>query len=113
MARMSEAARTRPLEITRVRDHDVRILWQDGHESHYPARTLRLSCRCAVCVEEMSGKPLINPGSVPADVIPQSLQLVGSYAIQILWSDGHSTGIYTFDHLRAICPCPVCRTEAP
>jgi DUF971 family protein len=33
---------------------------------------------------------------------------VGSYAIRIDWSDGHGTGIYSFDHLRRICPCKKC-----
>jgi DUF971 family protein len=109
VAKVDERSRTTPLEITRVGDHDVRILWRDGHESHYPARYLRQHCRCAGCVEEMTGKALLDPGSVPEDIAPLSLELRGSYAIQIVWSDGHSTGIFTFDYLRSLCPCPVCR----
>lgn len=111
MAQVDEKTKTTPLEITRAREHDIRILWRDGHESHYPARYLRQRCRCAGCVEEMTGRALLDPETVPADIEPLSLQLVGNYAIQIQWSDGHNTGIYTFDHLRRICPCPVCQAS--
>jgi DUF971 family protein len=38
-----------------------------------------------------------------------SVEEVGHYAIRIAWSDGHGSGIYSFDHLRKICPCPVCQ----
>ena len=38
-----------------------------------------------------------------------SVEEVGHYAIRIAWSDGHNTGIYSFDHLRKICPCEPCK----
>jgi len=108
---VEEKARTTPVEITRSGEADVRILWRDGHESVYPARYLRQNCRCAGCVEEMTGKQLLDEEALPDDVVPLSLQLVGSYAIQPQFSDGHGTGIYTFEHLRRICPCAQCRAE--
>ena len=51
----------------------------------------------------MTGVPLLDPATVPLDVRPVSISLVGSYAIQIAWSDGHNTGIYTYKYLRTIC----------
>jgi DUF971 family protein len=102
------SAKTTPTEIGRSGEHDVKIRWEDGHESVYPARYLRLNCRCAVCVDEVSGAPLLNPDSVAEDVHPTSLELVGHYAIQPSFSDGHFTGIFSFEYLRSICPCPVC-----
>jgi DUF971 family protein len=42
-----------------------------------------------------------------------SVEPVGSYAIRIHWSDGHNTGIYSYEHLRKICPCGVCRQDLP
>jgi DUF971 family protein len=91
------------------RDDGVLIEWdQQGHEGFFPARVLRLACPCAACIEEMSGRPLLDPKLVPPDIRPLSLQLVGAYGLQVNWSDGHGTGIYTFELLLRICPCSRC-----
>jgi DUF971 family protein len=94
-----------PTEIGRANDADLRIRWQDGHESVYPARALRLACPCAGCVDEMTGAIRLVATSVPQDVRPLKVDVVGRYAISITWSDGHNTGIYSFERLRKICPC--------
>jgi ATP-binding protein involved in chromosome partitioning len=97
-----------PHAITR-RDDGVLIEWdQSGHVGFYSARPLRLACPCAGCIEEMSGRRLLDPATVPADVRPVSLALVGAYGLKVRWSDGHDTGIYTFERLLAQCPCPRC-----
>lgn len=104
-----EAALSTPFAINR-RDDGLLIEWdQLGHQGFYPARTLRLACPCAGCVEEMTGRPLLDPESVRDDVRPVQVSLVGTYGIRVAWSDGHGTGIYTFARLRAECPCPRCR----
>ena len=101
-----------PKRIQR-RDEGILIDWDGaGHEALFPARTLRLACPCAECVEEMSGRPLLDPARVPHDVRPVTLGLVGAYGLRVQWSDGHGTGIYTFDRLLAICPCPRCGNPA-
>lgn len=105
---MAADPRTTPRTITRAGAHDVAIEWADGHRSVYTARSLRLACRCAVCVDEVSGAPLLEPTSVPEDVHPVSLALVGHYAVQPVFSDGHNTGIFAFEYLRSLCPCPEC-----
>ncbi len=93
------------------RDDGILIEWDTaGHEAWFPARALRLACPCAACVEEMSGRPLLDPGSIPEGVRPVSAALMGAYGLQIQWSDGHSTGIYTFERLLSVCPCDACRT---
>jgi len=98
-----------PYAINR-RDDGLLIEWdQAGHAGLFPARALRLACPCAACVEEMTGRPLLDPAGVPADIKPLTLALVGAYGLRIGWSDGHDTGIYTFERLRASCPCPQCR----
>ena len=90
-------------------DEGLRIEWDpNGHEGFFPARDLRLACPCAGCVEEMSGRPLLDPTSVAHDIRPVSLALVGAYGLKIQWSDGHSTGIYTFERLLRRCPCQQC-----
>jgi ATP-binding protein involved in chromosome partitioning len=99
-----------PHAITR-QDDGLLIEWdQRGHVGFYPARSLRLACPCAACIEEMSGRPLLDPARVPLDVRPASIHLVGAYGLRIDWSDGHGTGIYTFGHLQRICACPRCST---
>ena len=102
---MEEVRTALPIEIGRANQHDVKIRWQDGHVSVYPARELRLNCPCAGCVDEVTGQRRLIAGSVPEDVKPLSIQLVGRYAITIPWSDGHHTGIYAFELLRKLCPC--------
>jgi DUF971 family protein len=89
----------------------LRILWKDGHESLYSPRYLRLRCPCADCVDEMTGRPLLDPLTVPEDVYPLEINYVGRYALAFKWSDGHTTGIYPFDLLRGICPCEDCAVE--
>lgn len=105
---MTSKTQPTPKEITRAGEHDVRIIWSDGHESVFQARPLRLACPCAACVEEMTGRALLRPDGVAKDVHPLLIHLVGRYGIQIAWSDGHDTGIYTFERLRQICPCAEC-----
>jgi DUF971 family protein len=95
----------------------VDITWADGHESHYDFAYLREECPCATCNDER-GKKQTFAAAAPASsaVLPmfkpkpraQSATVMGNYAVQIRFSDGHSTGIYSYDHLRSICPCAEC-----
>lgn len=87
----------------------LRIRWQDGHISEYAPKYLRLNCPCAGCVDELTGQRTLQPGSVPDDVFPKAIHYVGRYALQFVWSDGHDTGFYTFETLRALCTCAECR----
>jgi ATP-binding protein involved in chromosome partitioning len=97
-----------PLEIVGIKRPEVEIVWEDDHRSVYRARDLRLACRCASCIEEMTGRALLDPGRVPDDVIADQIHLIGQYAIGIFFSDGHQTGIYNFNDLRDNCPCEEC-----
>lgn len=94
-----------PAKIEKVDDDELRLTWEDGHVSTYPFRRLRQLCPCALCRDEWTGKPLIAPESVPADLTASRVELVGNYAVACQFSDGHSTGIYTFAMLRERCPC--------
>ena len=85
--------------MTQPSENEVRILWKDGHESIYTGYALRLGCRCAICVDEISASKRLREESISNEVRPLS-------------SDGHATGIYTFEHLRELCPCPICAETA-
>ncbi len=99
-----------PKQIRRLDDgRAVEIRWDDaGHAGVFPARALRLACQCAGCVEEMSGRALLDPAAVASDVRALAIRLVGAYAAHFTWSDGHSTGIYPWERLLDICPCDAC-----
>lgn len=90
----------------------LRIDWADGHRSLFPPRYLRLECRCAGCVDEMTGRPLLRAAHVPEDVYPLAIHRVGRYALRFDWSDGHNTGIYPFELLRGLCRCDQCLDAA-
>jgi DUF971 family protein len=92
-------AQPTPIEIGRAGQHDVRIRWSDGKEAVYPARRLRLACPCAMCVDENTGFRILREPGISMDVHPLKIEPVGRYAILIHWSDGHNTGIYTWEKL--------------
>jgi len=68
-----------------------------------------LACRCAACVDEWTKETLVKPEQIPRGIKPVAIEVVGNYALHFTWSDGHSTGIYSYDHLREICPCEECK----
>jgi len=90
---------------TKIQQHDpetLAITWADGDESLYNVRELRLACGCAECVDEWTGTSRLDSANVPQDVRPRSIEPVGRYAIQIRWTDGHESGIYSFERLREL-----------
>lgn len=80
----------------------VRVHWPDGTESRIPNKKLRASCQCALCVHEFTGKAILNPAAIPDDIEAKSIQPLGNYAVGINWSDGHTSGIFSWDHLREV-----------
>ena len=96
------------------------IVWSDGHVSHYDFVYLRDLCPCATCSDERRKKqqaPFQGPGTLTgSSALPlfkpkpraRAAKVVGHYALQIDFTDGHSTGIYSYDYLRTICPCQEC-----
>jgi DUF971 family protein len=94
-----------PREVRQQSETELAIVWNDDHKSVYPVRLLRLACRCAGCVDEASGEKMLRDDSVSQDVKPIQLEPTGRYAYTIHWNDGHSTGIYTYEYLRELCPC--------
>jgi len=91
-----------PIGFLRRDSRTLSILWEDGHRDDFDVRDLRLACHCALCVEEMSGRKLLDPKTIGSDVSPKKIVSIGNYAIQFDWSDGHSSGIYSFNDLRTL-----------
>jgi DUF971 family protein len=105
----------------------VDITWSDGHASHYDFAYLREECPCAMCNDERAKKRDAKFPAAPSgpaalagsSVLPmfkpklaaKSAHAVGNYALQIDFNDGHTAGIFSFDYLRTICPCPDCARE--
>ncbi len=96
----------RPLRLEQAGADTLVIHWSSGQRCHYAVRTLRLACPCAGCVDEWTNERLLDPASVAADVHPDKIVPVGLYALSFEWSDGHSTGIYTFERLAEMCAEP-------
>ena len=95
--------RTTPDDIGPTEDGTrLRIRWKDGVTSELEPWFLRTRCPCAGCVDEMTGIRTLQPGSVAPDIYPQAIHYVGRYALQFMWSDGHSTGLYPFELLRRL-----------
>jgi DUF971 family protein len=91
-----------PQAIDIAPNHDFLITWEGGRQVSLSSRKLRDACPCAACVEEFTGRKILDSGSIPADIRPTQLQPVGNYAVQIFWSDGHDSGIYTWQTLRKL-----------
>ena len=95
-----------PTEINHVKgDQVVRITWEDGHAGEYTEEYLRGFCPCALCQGHGAQRRFIP---VPNAKL-QGIEPIGNYAIEFRWHDGHSTGIYTYEYLRTLCPCAACQ----
>lgn len=85
------------------------ITWEDGRISRYPFAGLRAACPCVSCKgghDNMGGPadPALVRDTPDNGVTVNNLQAVGAYALQFFWSDGHDSGIYTWDYLRQSDP---------
>ena len=90
---------TIPKEIN-FDDNELHILWKDGFDYKYSLLDLRKNCPCATCRGGHGGKVGAATGNI-STIKLISWTKVGRYAISIVWSDYHNTGIYSYDNLRA------------
>ena len=104
---MIDAAQRRqaiePAEISQESDSRLRITWADGRVCEFEAPMLRRACPCAQCVDEWTGERTLKPQTISEETQISDLNLVGRYALNFRWSDGHETGIYSFRYLRGLC----------
>ena len=104
------SAPLRPTSLRRDGDRLV-IAWSDGFTGEIPLRKLRDACPCATCNDKRQQPPdpfhLLTDAELKAGPpTPVAMPSRGAYAYQIVWNDGHDTGIYTLEYLRQLCERP-------
>lgn len=102
-----------PEHIAVSKSKGIKIDWRDGHHSEYQLQYLRDHCPCATCTGAHESDPVRLQPASPFELYKPKLKMldveqVGNYAVRIKWSDGHSTGIYSYRYFREICPCSEC-----
>lgn len=109
VARLNGAAVTgEPGELALTAEGGLTLLWPDGHRGVHSAYHLRAKCGCALCEDEITGKRKLVAAALPLDIRIQTIRPVGRYGLALEFSDGHNTGIYIFNKLRALCECTHC-----
>ena len=98
-----DGAAIEPREIKQEDDFTLRITWADQKQCIFKAADLRRACPCAQCVNEWTGDRILKPESISEQTEISNVSVVGRYALNFRWSDGHDTGIYSFRYLRELC----------
>jgi DUF971 family protein len=91
---------TEPVQIIEESNNELTINWSDDSETHYRAADLRRSCPCAACINEWTGEKLLSDEAISDDIHFTHISIVGRYALNFHFSDGHDTGIYSFAMLK-------------
>ena len=89
-----------PTQIVEETDSEVSIKWSDDSESRFTAAQLRRACPCAGCINEWTGEKMLDPANVADDLTFRKIGIVGRYALNFNFSDGHETGIFSFKYLK-------------
>jgi DUF971 family protein len=91
-----------PRQIIEESDSELSINWSDEAETKYNAADLRRACPCAGCINEWTGEKMLKAENIEDDLSFSSISIVGRYALNFHFSDGHDTGIFSFDYLRKL-----------
>jgi DUF971 family protein len=110
-----------PEHIAISKSKGIEIDWKDGHHSSYTLAYLRDNCPCASCTGAHGTPPERTNYSAQQPATPfqmfrpalkmDGVEPIGNYAVRIRWNDGHNAGIYSWEHLRRVCPCGQCAAE--
>lgn len=96
-----------PVELSRTDKRELSIRWSDGLEQRISFYRLRKACPCATCREQAAAEEKrprsllpVMTASEAQPLLLAAMRPVGNYAYNIAFSDGHDSGIYTFEYLR-------------
>ncbi len=105
VAKLQHGGAARP-KVSFGADNGIQLTLASGEVRRCSPAAVRRACRCAGCIEEFSGKPLLDPDSVPETVYPRAITPMGNYAVAIAWSDGHNSSIYPYELLLKLAQPP-------
>ena len=91
-----------PTQIIEESDSELSIKWSDEVVTNYTAAQLRRACPCAGCVNEWTGEKTLKSETISEDLSFSNVMIVGRYALNFHFSDGHETGIFSFKYLREL-----------
>jgi DUF971 family protein len=80
----------------------LEVSWPDDRVDRLAYRLLRSECPCASCRNEWTGERMLDPNSLRADLKLVGMENIGTYAIQLAWNDGHSSGLFSWETLRGL-----------
>jgi DUF971 family protein len=107
---MTKDPRFKPVTVRSPRGaRTTEIDWADGHRGMYPHAILRGYCPCAGCQGHSGETHFVETSDTQQEL--DHIEAVGGYALALKWFDGHASGIYSFQFLRALCQCSACRPQ--
>ncbi len=92
----------KPVQIQPLNGTELMMVWADGRISLLPNTLLQLNCRCAKCVDEMTGERIIHESDISADARLLEVVTVGNYGVRFRWSKGCESGIYAYEYLEKL-----------
>jgi DUF971 family protein len=84
----------------------LELTWDNGRVDNLRYHHLRAECPCASCRDEWTGARILDPASIRPDLTIEGMEGVGSYAVRLVWNDGHGSGLYTWENLRRLAESP-------
>ena len=93
-----------PTNIRALQSEQIlELTWSPDDIARLPYPYLRGECPCALCRDEWSGERILDKSSIPNDLKLEGMEGIGSYAVRFSWSDGHTSGLYTWENLQRLC----------
>ena len=85
------------------KEQALELTWDNGKVIPLSFLFLRGECPCAACVDEFTGQKILDVSTIPKDIHPTDFSMTGNYALKIVWSDNHDSGLFTWDFLALLC----------